>query len=96
MFNTKPTEKTELDHLIDAVTAAMRNETKPGSDEYQKLLDQLVKLEQIKKDNRPDRLSIDTKAAIFANLAGLGLIMNHERAHVITTKAWALLSRAAR
>lgn len=57
------------------------------SDEYAKAADQIVKLEAIRTANRPDRISKDTMVLAGANLIGILTIVNHERAHVIASKA---------
>lgn len=40
-----------------------------------------------------DRLSKAQLATILANLAGIAVIMTHERTHIIVTKAFGLLSK---
>jgi hypothetical protein len=66
------------------------------SDEYKLLLDRLVTLYSLKEDNSRSKLSGDVKATIAANLVGIVMLMNHERAHVITTKALSFLPKLAR
>lgn len=93
MFTPTTTEKSDLDRLIDDVTSQMLQHPDLTSDEYKLLLEHLTKLESIKKDNRPDRLSADAKAMLAGHFISIALVMNHERAHVITTKAWQLLTK---
>ena len=94
MFTRKPIidEPTTLDKVIDQITAKMLT-TDPNSDEYAKLADQLVKIHALKPE-KPKGVSPDTKATIMANIAGIVLIVGHERAHVITTKAFSLIMKA--
>ena len=93
MFKTTTPEPTKLDRLIDELTERMLEIENKTSDEYKQLLEHLTKLEAIKKDNRPDRVSADAKAAIAANLAGILLILNYERANIFTSKAAAFLTK---
>ena len=87
MFPSKtPTEKTALDLELDrlyAHTAAIP----PTSDDYAKMVDQLIKLQTLKDLNSPKGVSNDVKATIIANLAGIAAILWHERAGIVTSKA---------
>lgn len=51
-----------------------------------------IDLKQEDLDNF-NRLSKAQLATILANLAGIGVIMTHERTHIIVTKAFSLLSK---
>lgn len=53
---------------------------------------QEINLKQEDLDNF-NRLSKAQLATILANLAGIGVIMTHERTHIIVTKAFGLLSK---
>jgi hypothetical protein len=58
------------------------------SDEaYASLVDQLVKLHKLKEDEKPSRVSHDTLITAGANLLGIVLIVGHERAHIISSRA---------
>lgn len=82
----KPTEKTGLEKAIDRVLAEMDNET-VDSEEYARMSDQLVKLHAMKTTESRSRISPDTLATIVANLAGIIIIVGHERVHIVTSKA---------
>lgn len=87
MFQKKETTQTPLDEAIADVFANLKglDET---SEEYSAAVDQLIKLMKLKKDVEPSWIpSPDTVIAAAANLAGILLILNHERVHVIATKA---------
>jgi hypothetical protein len=87
MFTPKtPIERTMVDVLIDNLIADMSRES-PDSDEYAKMAAQLVKLYPLKDAERPKTISPDVLATVVANLAGIGVILWHERAGIITTKA---------
>lgn len=87
MFTQKdPNEKTGLEEVIDALLADMKNH-EPDTEQYSKRVDQLVKLYKLKAEDKPERVKPDTLALIAGNLAGIVLIIGHERAHVVTSKA---------
>lgn len=92
VFTKKPGEPTELDPVIGRLLELMANED-PNTEEYSKMTDQLIKLYKLKAETAPKRVSADTWALIVANLAGIILIIGHERANVITTKALAFVQR---
>ena len=86
MFTKKSAPKTQLD---DALSKALRElQEKDVTDEaYGPALDRVVKLHKMKQEELPDRVSPDTWALVGANLAGIVMILSHEHAHVITSKA---------
>lgn len=91
MIIKKNTEPTGLQKAIDNVLREMDGVTADSS-EYAAMVDQLTKLYAI-QDRNPNRVSADTLATIGANLAGILLIINHERMHVVTTKALGFVSK---
>lgn len=78
-----------LDNEINNLLELMDKETK-YSDDYKTMVDQLTKLYELRKGNR---VSADTLATIGANLAGIIVLMNHERAHVIASKAFGFVKK---
>lgn len=80
-----------LQNLIDQHVASMTNEQ--DSVEYARKVDQLTKLYSL-KDNK-SRVSADTLAIVAGNLAGILLIVGHEKAHVVTSKALGFILKAA-
>lgn len=75
--------------LIDAYNAltSMRHD----DENYPVILERVQKLEKLAADRRPKKLDPNTRAMIAANLAGIAMIISHERLNVITTKATSLL-----
>jgi hypothetical protein len=65
----------------------------PYNENYSKTVDQLIKLETLKNANKRPKISGDVLATITANLVGIGIIVTHERAHVIATKALGFVSK---
>ncbi len=91
MFTPKtPTEKSGLEKAIDSVLTDMNTVTSE-TEEYAASVDQLVKLYSIKDIDRPKRVSPDTLAIIAGNLAGILVIVGHERANIVTSKALGFL-----
>lgn len=87
MFKSKdPHEKSGLEDAIDAVLADMKTHD-TTSDEYAACVKQLAKLHKLKEDEKPSRVSPDTLVVAGANLLGIVLVVGHERAHIITSKA---------
>lgn len=85
MFNrNKKEEDPLLQSVIDDALGSLsiRN---PDDEEYAKIVDQLTKLYALKP--KPEKLSKDGMATIAANLFGILLIVGHERANVVTSKA---------
>lgn len=74
----------------DSVTA---NEVKEAEADVNRRAKELEIVQREKQAERPWLPSTDTLAIIGANLLGIVVIIGHERAHVITTKAFGLLSK---
>ena len=62
-------------------------------EEYDKILTQLERLYKMNESQIRSRVSPDTWALIGANLFGIVIIITHEYAHPITTKALSLAMR---
>lgn len=88
MFKRNPIEE-KLDNEILNLLELMDKETR-YSDEYKSMTDQLTKLYELRKGNR---ISKETWATIGANLAGIVVLMNHERTHVIASKAFSFVKK---
>jgi hypothetical protein len=92
MFNQIPPEKTGLEKAIDGVLSEMDG-VSADSDEFEKMTDQLVKLHAMKTQESRPRISPDVKATIAANLAGILVIVGHERTHIVTSKALGFIKK---
>lgn len=87
MFNSKAKrEKTGLEKAIDSVLAKMED-VEPTDPEYVKMVEQLAKLHKLKEDEKPSSVSPDTIVVAGANILGVLIIVGHERAHVLTSRA---------
>lgn len=89
MFKRDNPIETKLDEEILSLLEMMSRETE-WSDEYKSMAARVTALMEIRKDTK---ISKETLANIGANIIGLILIMNHERAHVIVTKGFGLLKK---
>lgn len=79
-------KKNALEDQIDDLHNQLDKE-EVGSEQHNRLMTALERCYKIKKDQTFDRVDANTKAAIIGNLAGIALILNYERVHVISTKA---------
>jgi hypothetical protein len=86
MFNRTRDEDKPLRNEIDAVLLAMSNEDKT-TERYVEMVTQLERLYAIRNVKFDKRVSPDTKAAVLGNLLAVAMIVGHERANVITSKA---------
>lgn len=81
----------ELEHRMDMA----REELALRTQETNSKCEQISIETELKKAEaeKPDRVSKDTLAIIGANIAGIVLILGHERLNVITSKALGFVSR---
>lgn len=82
-----------LQKEIDRVLARMST-IDPISNEYADLTASLSKLYDFKETTSKNRLSKDTMAVVAGNLLGIIMIVGHERAHVVTSKAIGFVLKA--
>lgn len=82
-----PSKNTYVDDLIARLTVKMHNDLEAGSEEYGVALEQLSKLQKIRQEEKPDRVSSDALLAAAVNILGIALIIKHEHVNVITSKA---------
>lgn len=88
MFKKQPYEAALNDAITDAL-AELSSHT-ADSEEYARTADQIVKLYELRKKSR---INPDVLVAAGANLLGILVIVGHERAHVVTSKALSLLGK---
>lgn len=82
-------DKPTLDEAIELLLLEMKSH-EATTDEFSKCVDQLGKLYEIKKSIEKDNkkiVSYDQLLAVAGNLAGILLILNFERAGIVTSKA---------
>lgn len=83
---TKKDKRTNLEKEIDDVLKEMELLDK-DSDEYKKRVVILERLYKAKSMDTNRRVSPDTIAVVAGNLLGILVILNFEKANVITSKA---------
>lgn len=92
MFTRKPVEKTGLEKAIDDVHRQMET-VEADSKEYSEMADNLTKLYKLREHDARPRVSPDTLAIVAGNLLGVIMIVGHERAHIITSKAMTFVTK---
>jgi hypothetical protein len=92
MFTKTTPETSDLQDVIDRLILQLENGLS-HSDEYAKTTDQLIKLYTLKNATKRPTVSPDTLATIGANLAGILLILNFERAGVVASKALSFVGK---
>lgn len=86
MTNPAVDTPAKLQDVIDLVQTQMLS-LDANSEEFVTMAEQLEKLYKMKSSDKTHRVSADALIAVAGNLLGITLIMNHERLHVVTTKA---------
>lgn len=87
-----PKVNTYADNEIARITAALQH-LEVDSNEYEKLLDRLGKLQEIRQEEKPDTASTDTMLMAATNLIGILLIIKHEHLNVITSQAMNMIRK---
>lgn len=77
---------TEIERVLD--TLMTLSSTDPI---YVPTLEKLERLYALKENNSPKPISRETLLVVGANLAGIAMVIGHEHAHVITSKAFGML-----
>lgn len=82
--------QTQIDELLEAL-----NSRDVESPEYAVVLDRLEKLYSIHKpEKEKNGISADTMLTVGANLAGILMILNFERANVLASKAMSFVMKS--
>lgn len=92
MTNRNSDKPATLQELIDLVQTQMLTEG-ADSDKFREMNDELERLYAMKKANKSSRVSPDALVAVAGNLLGIGLILQHERLHVVTSKALSFVTK---
>lgn len=93
MTNRSSDKPASLQELIELVQTQMLLEG-ADSEKFREMNDQLERLYAMKKSNRSSRVSPDALVAVAGNLLGIGLILQHERLHVVTSKALSFVMKS--
>jgi len=93
MFIKKSLSELKLDKAIEDALDELNGYT--TSDEgYTTALANVDTLMKLRKAYKPERLSRDTLAMVAGNLLGIIVIVGHERAHVVTSKALSFVMKS--
>lgn len=84
--NNFTNDPAKLQDVIDHVQTLMMS-TDSDSPELSELTETLEKLYKMQSSKKTHQVSPDALLAVAGNLLGIGLILNHERLHVVTSKA---------
>ena len=96
MFKPRtPSEPTALEETIEDLLKHMRA-VEEDSEQYSKMADQLVKIYALKQQDTAPTVSPDVLATVLGNLLGIILIVGHERAHIVTSKALLFVQKLVR
>lgn len=86
------TEPSDLEKEITRLFADLKTRDM-DSEEYAQVADQLKKLYTLKEIDSKRKVSPDAIVGALTNLAGMVLVINHERVHIITTKALTMVGK---
>lgn len=88
MFKKDQIETVLDDEILDLL-GNIRQECK-NTEDYAKMVDKLSTLYELRNKSR---ISKETMATIGANIIGILVVLSHERAHVITSKAFGFVKK---
>lgn len=93
MDNPFQKKESELDEPITRLLKDMKK-VDTDSEEYSKLMVRLTRLMEERRNERGERLSMDTLASVGGNLLGILIIVMYEQKHVMVSKAFGLFNRS--
>lgn len=86
MLFSKKGKESRMHQQIESVFDVL-DEVDPTKEEYKIAVENLGRLYEAKNKEKRSGVSPDTVAIVVGNLIGIALILWHEKAEVITTKA---------
>lgn len=89
---TRAKKPTLLDEAVDRLLLDLERQS-IGSEEYDKTLELLSKLQKMRADEKPAPISKDTMLTVGANLLGIMMIIGYEHQHVLTSRALNMLQK---
>ncbi len=85
MFKNKK-ELIGLDLVLDLATTELLEHT-PGTKEYNDILETVERINKVRNSQKSEPVNKGDFIPAITNILGIGLILQHERLHVITSKA---------
>lgn len=85
------TKPTDLEEAIARAYTELKDHT-PGSAEYTKIIQNLETLHSLLPKKKPS-VDVNQVMAVGGNLAGIGMILGFERAHVVASKALGFVTK---
>lgn len=86
----QPIIEAKLDEEIVRLLAELETQTDKTDEKYKSMVAHFETLYELRHKSR---ISMETWATIGANFLGLIVLMNHERSHVIASKAFGLVKK---
>lgn len=80
----------ELDNEIAKLQELMSNSSGKETKEYATMVDQLVKLYELRHRSK---FSKDVLISVAANFGGIVAVLGYERAHIVASKAFGLVKK---
>lgn len=85
----KTSHEANIDEIVDGLLEELGAHTST-TDEYATIVKRIAELKDVRNKNS---ISKETLATIGANLVGIAVILQHERAHVVASKAFGLVKK---
>lgn len=82
----KPTEPSSLEKEIERLFARLAD-LPEDSEDYDRVSNQVKKLYPLKETDSKKKVSSDVLVGAVANLVGIGMILQYEHVHIVTSKA---------
>lgn len=89
MFKREDPIETEIDKEIFQLLVLAREEN-GYTDNYKSIINQVSKLKELRTT---DKISKEAWLTVGTHLAGIAIILSHERTHVIASKAFGFLKK---
>lgn len=89
---TKPTSQKAIDEEIERLAKTLSS-MEADDPNYSKIADNLKVLCEARSQKTESGVSTDVIISAVVNVLGILLVLNHERANVITTKAFGFLGK---
>lgn len=94
-MSKRPEYKPGLNEVLNSMFFEMIEEDK-DSEKFAKMVNNVETLYKLKEVDSKKRVSPDTMLVVAGNLLGIILIVGHERAHVITSRAIGFVMKATK